>query len=281
MGKTHISWATDVWNPWVGCSKVSRGCQHCYAERMAHRLQADPKVQGYEGVVDDQGHWTGKVNLLLERFQDLLHWKKSRKVFVCSMSDPFHEAVPEGAIWNLLRVASRCPQHTFLFLTKRPERMVEVLQRYTAVNQAPSNAWMGVTIEGQKEAERRLPLLWRVKTRLGLTTFASAEPLLEKINLYTLDRYPFCDSSRCFKPIVEAIDWLIVGGESGTNYRPMNLDWARALRDQCHKAGVKFFYKQAGGRYPGQGEVLDGHLYREWPEELELKPKKLVVGDVR
>lgn len=227
---SKIEWTDTTWNPVTGCSKVGQGCKFCYAERIFHRP--------YPGrdFTDVQCH--------PERLTDPLTWKKPRRVFVNSISDLFHVAVPFHFIDKICGVTHACPGHTFQILTKRPERMLEY-DRWVAANNPhakswPPNVWLGVSVEDQKTADERIPLLLQAPAALR---FVSYEPALGPVDFC---RYldPSCSAfNRCEGAHVE---WLICGGESGPRARPSHPDWFRAVRDQCYAARVPFFFKQWG-----------------------------------
>lgn len=247
MGKTRIEWATDVWNPVTGCTRVSSGCDHCYMFRQWPRLHA-MGVRGYEGSPD--------VPVLHpERLGEPARWKKPRHIFVCSMSDLFHSSVPFEFIMKVFCVMESCPRHTFQVLTKRPGRMAYFANTLWCHESRswPSNVWAGTSLEAMQDGNRflagRLQLLSEVPATVR---FVSAEPLLGWLNLQ-----PWLDGT---------LHWVIAGCESGPGARPMHPDWVRSLRNQCQTAGVPFFYKQAiiDGRKVGCPE-LDGKQYREMP----------------
>lgn len=247
MATTKIEWATDVWNPVTGCQKVSQGCKNCYAERLAGRFWGDRKF------TDVQVH--------PDRLDQPLKWRKPRRIFVSSMSDLFHEDVPTSFIGDVVDVMGSCPQHTFMILTKRPQRMADLWR----INSAPggvlsgglSNAWLGVSAEDQKTADERIPYLLQTPAAVR---FLSCEPLLGPIDL----GFPFVSDNPLM--VQRHVDWVIAGGEGGPGARPMHPDWARGLRDQCVSAGVPFFFKQWGGvRKKAAGRMLDGRTYDEFP----------------
>lgn len=221
------------WNPWQGCHKVSTGCKNCYMFRDKLRYGQDP---------------TKVVRSAKATFNAPLKWKEPHTIFVCSWSDFFIEEADKwrDEAWNIMRAA---PQHTYLILTKRPERITENLPPDWGPDWL--NTWLGVTAEDQEWADIRLSILRHVPAR---TRFVSCEPLLEQI---MLDKY------------LGWLNWAIIGGESGSDARPMDLDWARALRDECAEAGVAYFYKQAGGNRKVDGvwggRVLDGRTWDEYP----------------
>lgn len=294
---SNIEWTQSSWNILGGCSKCSIGCEHCYAERMTHRLGHNPATPQYAGLTDAQGRWTGEVRLFPGKSQEPRGWKKPRRVFVQSMGDLFHEKVPVGWITHALDTIQACPQHTFLMLTKRPENMRKALYgvwdqdsgrtwQYQSENHVIPNLWLGVTVCNQEEADEKIPLLLRIPAAVR---FVSIEPMLGAVRLWRwmLGRNAMCDCSRSLSknggiPSIEpeyeihtacsecgqpwekytGIGWVICGAETGPGKRPMNLNWARDLRDQCVAAGVPFFFKKdsSGNRY------LDGKLWEEYPE---------------
>jgi len=239
---TAIEWTDETWNPVTGCTKVSPGCDHCYAERITNRF-------GGPGAFDT-------VVLHPERLGKPLRWRKSRMVFVNSMSDLFHDDVPDefiGRVWQVMGAAS---MHTFQVLTKRPGRMASLLNEriLTHIPVLPNwplpNVWLGTSVEDQKWADIRIPKLLDAPAAVR---FLSCEPLLGPVDLRI---YPG-----------SWVDWVIVGGESGPGARPMHPDWARSLRDQCVAAEVPFFFKQWGGRIPkAGGRELDGRTWDAMPD---------------
>ena len=239
---TKIEWATnadgvpgETWNPVTGCTKISEGCEHCYAERMAKRLR------GRCGYPADNPF---RVTLHPERLGIPLHWKKARTVFVCSMSDLFHQDVPLTYNDHVFNRMARCPQHRFLVLTKRPEPMREYLLGYRPSEPLP-NVGLGVTVESQDHEDRIAHLL----ACPAAMRFVSVEPMLGGMAIGML-----------------GIDWVIGGGESGPGARPMDPRWARDLRDQCVAAGVPFFFKQWGGVHKKKhGRELDGRTWNQRP----------------
>lgn len=211
---SKIEWTEQTWNPITGCSKVSPGCKHCYAETMAKRLQA-MGTPGYENGF--------KVSLLPERLSQPKHRKKPTMYFVNSMSDLFQEEVPFAFIEQVMAIVEETPWHTYQILTKRSARMYEYFETHTV----PDNAWLGVSVEDKKYGKPRISDLQAIKAK---TRFLSIEPLLENLGRIGLGN----------------IRWVIVGGESGLNARPMKESWILSLRDQCEKANVDFFFKQWG-----------------------------------
>lgn len=271
--KGGIAWTDTTWNPIRGCSRVSEGCRNCYAERMAARF-AGPG-QPYEGLVTD-GRWNGKVRLVREHLLDPLHWRRPRRVFVNSMSDVFHPEVPDDDILRLFMVMREASQHSFELLTKRPERMRYLLSNWLPAAEAAArgnlelsppppapNIWLGVSVEDQATADRRIPPL--LKTPAAVR-WVSCEPCLGPIDL---DPWIGCtceDPQGC--PGVAGdgcpgLNWVIVGAESGPHRRPMSPDWVLNLRDQCHAAGTAFFFKSWG--IPGREPLLEGKLCQQYP----------------
>jgi protein gp37 len=255
MSKTKIAWATDVWNPTVGCTKLSAGCKNCYAERIFERFNTGQKFS--------------EVRYYPERLDQPLHWKKPRRIFVDSMSDLFHEDVSSLFIDQVFETMHLAYWHTFMILTKRAERMYSYIsQRYLPNRLAVlPNVWLGVTTEDQKTADGRIPFLLQTPAAVK---FISVEPMLGSVSLAGLDD----DTYRPWLDIhawKAALDWVICGCESGPGARSMDLDWARKLRDQCQAAGVPFFLKQA---------KIDGKLVKMPPidgkiwDEIPLKSNK-------
>lgn len=241
---SRIEWTEQTWNPTVGCTKVSPGCKYCYAEGMAGRLQA-MGTPGYERGFE--------LTLLPQRLQDPLKRKTPTTYFVNSMSDLFHEEVPFSYIDQVFDVITRATQHTFQILTKRADRMAE----YFEGKKAPSNAWLGVSVEDRNYGVPRIDHLRKVNAAIR---FLSVEPLLEDVG--TLD--------------LTNIHWVIVGGESGPKARPMKEEWVESVRKQCETSDVAFFFKQWGGwgadgkkRAKKQnGRVLNGRTWDEMPANL-------------
>ena len=266
MGRTAIEWTDMVWNPVTGCSKVSSGCKHCYAERWFERFR--------HGLVKNElrDGWRRRkftdVRIHPERLEQPLHWRKPRRIFVNSMSDLFHEAVPDEFIAKVFGRMRSCGWHTFQVLTKRPERMQNFLSRckswsgWMTHNGNPpscyggdgeivggddrwptSNVWLGVSVEDAEHLGR----IDELKACAAAKLFVSLEPLIAPVP--TLGEY------------LDGIDWVICGGESGPKARPMHPDWARSVRDQCQDAGVPFFMKQMSDRAP----IPEDLMIREYP----------------
>lgn len=239
---SRIEWTERTWNPTVGCTKISPGCKHCYAETMSRRLKA-MGTPGYEnGFV---------LTLLPERFEDPVKRKKPTVYFVNSMSDLFHDKVPDDYIERVFQVIEQTPQHTYQILTKRAARMARFFRKRTV----PANAWMGVSVEDQKYGVPRINHLRKVPATIR---FLSVEPLLENVGQLDLS----------------GIHWVIVGGESGPKARPMEKAWALAVQHQCEDQNVAFFFKQWGGwgadgkkrAKAANGRELNGRTWDEMPE---------------
>jgi len=234
MNRTRIEWTEATWNPVTGCSKVSAGCRHCYAERMARRLQAMGQGNYRNGF---------KVTCHAHMLEAPLRWKKPQIIFVNSMSDLFHREVSTAFILEVFGVMRAAGQHQFQVLTKRAERLARLSER---LPWGP-NIWMGVTVENS-DYSYRMDLLRRTGAEIK---FLSMEPLIETPGRLGL----------------EGIDWVIAGGESGPGARAMQTDWVRSVRDQCLDQGVPFFFKQWGGvNKKKAGRVLDGRTWDDWPE---------------
>lgn len=238
MAQSSIEWTEMTWNPTTGCSKISQGCKYCYAEIMSKRLQA----MGIEKYKD---------NFEVRTHPDALKvpytWKKSKIVFVNSMSDLFHKEVPLSFIQKVFKVMRENPQHVFQVLTKRAERLLELDSKLKWSH----NIWMGVSVEDQKVVDR-IDLLRETNARVK---FLSLEPLLGPLPNLNLEK----------------IDWVIVGGESGHNPRPIEVEWILDIQEQCEKNDVAFFFKQWGGKNKKKnGRLLNGKTYDEMPE-IELQ----------
>lgn len=321
---SKIEWTTETWNPMVGCSKVSAGCQNCYAINHAHRLAGNPntKISGvYDGLTERRGdrtEWTGKVNFVPERLELPLKTRKPTTWFVNSMSDLFHESVTDEQLDQIFAVMALTPHHTYQVLTKRPQRMLEYCTdrfRSRKILEAAQrlgvkglidpgmvipiypygHVWLGVTVENQKAADDRIPLLLETPAAVR---FLSCEPLLESIDLSGFA--PFCweridpeMTRQLFEmfggPLPEdslndiegnkRIDWVIVGGESGHGSRPCDVTWIHSIVNQCAAAEVPCFVKQLGanvrslpvdygnfGRGKGKMNILE-----QWPPYLRVR----------
>lgn len=278
--KSGISWTDATWNPVTGCTKVSPGCAHCYAERVAERFR-DVKGHAYERGFD--------LQLRPERLDQPVRWQRRRMIFVNSMSDLFHEDIPDDFIAQVFDVMwHRAPRHTYQVLTKRAERMRDFCRIYYGDQKPPMNIWLGVSVENQVMADRRIPFLLEAPAAVR---FLSCEPLLGPLDLsrwigpglLTLEmsqqlegfaktrdgamwNVPFGNVRHEF----HGLAWAIVGGESGPRARPMDMDWARAIRDTCVPAMVPFFFKQVGGvTSKSGGDRLDRRQWRQMPLEFD------------
>lgn len=344
---TSIEWADEVWNPTTGCTPVSEGCRNCYAASFAHRGLTEAH-RGLTVMRDGRAVFNGKIKLHEDRLTIPLRWRKPRRIFVDSMSDLFHESVPFEFIDKVFAAMTLCPQHEFLILTKRPERMAEYLDlstdnRYEGIGREAlrmsggdhsgllelplANVWLGVSCEDQATADERIPHLLRCPAAVR---FLSCEPLLGPLDLEstvgTRTECPTCGEKfemGCLSQVIyhdgdhsgekpngtpvrpsgvrlNPIHWVIIGGESGPNARPFNVQWARDIRDQCKAAGVPFYLKQLGAM--PVDENLDGDLTRgvvdmemdcrraisdrkggdmsEWPKDLRVRemPKEAIGG---
>lgn len=233
MAESHIEWTDSTWNPVTGCTKISAGCKHCYAERMSKRLRA----------MGQPNYRSGFKLTTHDHMVDLpKRWKKPQRIFVNSMSDLFHEDVPLEFILEVFKTMREADWHQYQVLTKRADRLEELDSKLPWASQI----WMGTSVEDDK-------VRWRIECLRNTTAavkFLSLEPLIGALK--DLD--------------LTGIDWVIVGGESGAGARPMNPDWATDIRDQCLEQGVAFFFKQWGGVQKSKaGRILDGRTWDEYP----------------
>ena len=242
-----IEWTEQTWNPSAGCTKISAGCKNCYAESMAIRLQA-MGVEGYENGF--------KFNIVKSRLFEPLKRKKPTVFFVNSMSDIFHEKMPQVYLDEIFKVIKQTPQHTYQILTKRADRMFQYLSK----REIPKNIWLGVTVENKKEG---LPRIDKLRHLNASVLFLSVEPLLEDLGKINLDN----------------IDWVIVGGESGNKARPMDKSWVINIKKQCEEKDIAFFFKQWGTWGSDKvkrnkklnGKEIDGQIWQQYPETIEEK----------
>jgi len=259
MAKSKIEWTEYSWNPVTGCSPVSEGCQNCYARRMAYRLR------GRCGYPEDEPF---RVTMHLDRLDQPLKWKKPRMVFVCSMSDLFHENVEPTFIQDTFWVMEKAPQHIFMVLTKRPDNMRKLLHVfYSGGHELPKNIWLGVTAENQARADERIPILLQIPAAVR---FVSVEPMLGPVDLelylpyvqhplreeWHRNGYHIRRLNRGIQSNV--LDWVICGGETGPGARPMCPDWVESILYQCKEAGIPFFFKSWGDWAPWYGDEDDG-----------------------
>ena len=330
---TTIEWTDKTWNPVRGCRRVSPGCENCYAERVAHRFSGPGQPYAGLTVLGSKGpRWAGHAVTVPEKLDEPLRWRKPARVFVNSMSDLFHEDVPDSFIAAVFGVMASSPQHTFQVLTKRPERMrkwfarqvgpcewdetreimcdpiediidaagralvgtqsgaLERLAddeaRFALLRWPLPNVWIGVSVEDQKRADERIPLLLETPAAVR---FLSCEPLLRPVDPFTViarwqDRTSHAE--RQHLPLGRPLlDWVIVGGESGPGARPFEVEWVRAIVRDCRYAGVACFVKQLGGRPYLAPHLIDGAAVlnplrlaspkggdpAEWPEDLRVR----------
>ena len=236
---SKIEWTEATWNPVTGCTKISEGCKHCYAATMAHRLHAMHNPRYFNEF---------KVTVHEDLIRKPMEWKKPQRIFVNSMSDLFHDEVPDDIILKVFDTMNRCSQHQFQVLTKRPERLLALDERLKWT----SNIWMGVTVEGN-DYLYRADLLRETGAKIK---FISAEPLLEDISNIDLTE----------------IDWIIVGGESGHGSRPMEKEWVLSLQSIANESGTAFFFKQWGGvNKKKTGKLLDGKIVQQYPIITDAK----------
>jgi protein gp37 len=240
--RSAIEWTEVTWNPVTGCDRISSGCDHCYALTLAKRLKA-MGVAKYQHDGDPRTSGPGfGVTVHHDAINEPYRWRSPRVVFVNSMSDLFHARIPLSFVRDVFDVIADTPQHTYQVLTKRSLRLLRLAEQL----RWPPNLWMGVSVENAA-AMARIGHLRQVPTTVR---FLSCEPLLGPLD--DLD--------------LSGIGWVIAGGESGPEYRPMQLDWARGIRDACQRAEVPFFFKQWGGRTPkALGRELDGQLWDQMP----------------
>lgn len=240
--RSGIEWTEVTWNPVTGCDRVSAGCDNCYALALAKRL----KAMGADKYQNDGSDITSGpgfgVTIHPPALKQPYTWKSPKVVFVNSMSDLFHAKVPLSFVQDIFDVIADTPQHTYQALTKRSHRMARVAGRL----QWPSNLWMGVSVEDETAVDR----IDHLRQVPAAVRFLSCEPLIGSVGSLDLD----------------GIGWVIAGGESGPNHRPMDPSWVESIRDQCVEADVPFFFKQWGGRTPKQGgRTLGGRLWDEMP----------------
>lgn len=294
-GPSPIEWTDATWNPVRGCSRVSEGCRNCYAERVAARFSAAGQpFAGFARRVGKEARWTGKVALVEEALDWPLRRRKPMRIFVNSMSDLFHEDLPDEVIDRVFSVMALARRHTFQVLTKRPERMRRYCDSialrwgyeprgrdndgfdFLAHHQFLDNVWLGVSVEDQATADERIK--WLIATPAA-KRFVSAEPLLGPVDLTDI-RFGYSLGKETRGSVLDGLgkpnrkgygvlldhhlDWVICGGESGPGARPMHPDWASSLRDQCADAGVPYFFKQWGEWLPGpQGGALLEHQHAD------------------
>lgn len=275
--KTGIEWTDATWNPVVGCRKVSEGCRNCYAKSL-HDLRHKAYHEG-KRMPEQYAEPFEYVRLLPKRLDMPLKWRKPRRIFVNSVSDLFHDAVPDDYIALVMQTIREAHWHTFQVLTKRARRMFAWYERWTHEypgfdGRLPNNLWLGVSVENQSAADERIPYLLEIPNG---RRFVSCEPLLGPVNLRAaIDRenrviYDGLDSMRTeydqsghtFPEPYTKLHWVIAGGESGRNARPMQAVWARSLREQCQETGTPFFFKQWGEWCENDQAQVQGRLAKE------------------
>lgn len=257
--ETNIEWADSTWNPFIGCTKISPACDHCYAERWA-------KMAGRD--------FSRVSRAAPATFQAPEKWREPRRIFVCSLSDFFHPDIFHGDREEAIDVMKEAPQHTYMILTKRPHLIQGLLLASSWANGLPDNVWLGVTVESQA-------FTWRIREMLNIPAgkhFVSCEPLLGLLDLKMYASFSRLLSVKITRDMktgemqctVPRINWIIAGGESGRGARPMHPDWPRGLRNQCAAARVPFFFKQWGEWFPvtrdQEHRRLDGKEYNEVPK---------------
>jgi protein gp37 len=239
---SEIEWTDATWNPVRGCTKISPGCKHCYAETFAERFR------GVKGHPYEQGF---DLRLVPTKLAEPLRWRSPKMIFVNSMSDLFHDDVPEDYISAVAKVMVTAKWHTYQVLTKRSERLKRLLNSKLSFAAKQSHIWWGVSVEDQKYGVPRIADLQKAKASVR---FLSVEPLLEDLGTLNL----------------RGVGWVIVGGESGAGARPLKKEWVASMRDQCQVAGIPFFFKQWGGvRKSEAGRELDGRTYDEFPGRIQ------------
>lgn len=239
--ESSIEWTDATWNPVRGCTKISPGCKHCYAETFAER---------FRGVKDHPYEQGFDLRLVAEKLGEPLRWRTPKMIFVNSMSDLFHDAVQDNYIDAVTRVMVAANWHTYQVLTKRSERLEKLLNSKLSYAARQPHIWWGVSVEDRKYG---LPRIAKLQNADAAVRFLSVEPLLEDLGKMNLD----------------GLGWVIVGGESGPGARPMKREWVVSVRDQCRRARVPFFFKQWGGvRKSTSGRKLDGRTYDEFPRRV-------------
>lgn len=296
---SKIQWTDESWNPVVGCSRISPGCKNCYAATAAQsaRLQ---QFEQYQNVKN----WDGEVAFVESQLHKPLKWRSPKRIFVCSMSDLFHENVPDEWRDRVSAVIEKCPQHTFQILTKRPENALKYFQNKTFKETCEAtpdfnlrwkflpNVWMGVTVENQQMADKRIPLLLQIPAAVR---WLSVEPLLEDIDFLDTSvvfveqamhsknpqswEWDFIREQGAWEDfdILSALNWVVVGGESGRNARPCAIDWLTSIVQQCKNANTPVFVKQLGSNcctLPGLAygyKDRQGGNIEEFPQELQVR----------
>ncbi|AZO36335.1 MAG: DUF5131 family protein [Mesorhizobium sp.] len=249
MAETSIEWTDATWNPVAGCTILTAGCMNCYAMRMAARLEAmgQEKYTGLTRKTGGRAKWTGKIHLDRKALSIPETWSKPRRVFVNSMSDLFHSDVPADFIADVWRVMADTPRHTYQILTKRPDRMIEIVPTLARL----SNVWLGTSVEDSRVLHR----IDELRQVPAAVRFISFEPLIGSVAGASL----------------KDIQWAIVGGESGPKSRYMDPAWVDEIKSACRGAGTAFFFKQWGGKNKkAAGRLLNGQTYDEMPSEARI-----------
>ena len=252
---TKIQWADATWNPFIGCTKVSPACDNCYAEAWARRCG-----RKFSKVVRSAG----------PTFRAPLAWKEPKRIFVCSLSDFFHNDILRADRHDAIHVMRTAPQHTYMLLTKRPENIKAQLAGTVWAAGLPDNVWLGVTVENQEQADKRIPILLESQAKVR---FISCEPLLGPVDIlgYVGATWGQLNTGKF-------LHWVIAGGESGFDARPMHPAWARSLRDQCAAAGIPFMFKQWGEYAPSPDGGLPDYLPSSAGYYFEIPPYLSKVG---
>lgn len=252
--RSSIEWTNATWNPVTGCTKISRGCDNCYAERFAERFRGVAR-HPFESGFD--------LTLRPERLDQPKKWRQSRMIFVNSMSDLFHKGIPRPYVDSVFNTMEQADWHSFQVLTKRSSRMRSYVNGRYAGGTAPSHIWLGVSVEDRA----RLSRVSHLQATAAATRFLSLEPLLGPLGSFSLS----------------GVHWVIVGGESGPGARPMNIEWVRAIRDQCRSDGVPFFFKQWGGFSPKSGgRSLDAREWNQFPRStatVTTSPEVVIAAE--
>ena len=269
---SKIQWCNATWNPIIGCAKISAGCQNCYAEKMARRLSTMPVTEwSYRNVIDIHGKWNNATFLNDNTLEKPFTWKTRKLVFVCSMGDLFHESVPFAWVDEVIRVIRWTKRHTYLFLTKRPERMRDYFSTYVPEKYLMDNGdtlenlWLGVTCENQRMADQRIPILLQIPAK---GRFVSVEPMLGWVNLSGWLGSINCLYRNCLYPTtLNKIDWVIAGAESGPGRRPCKIEWIEQLITDCENLNIPIFIKQifAGKKKISMPEI-NGKTHNQFPK---------------
>jgi protein gp37 len=251
---TKIEWTDETWNPITGCEPISEGCENCYARRLFGR-----NLWRYDFTPGTRH---------MERFSEPGEWKKPRRIFVCSMGDLFHDEVSFSDILDVMSLARTYSRHTYIFLTKRPERMAQYVKEYER-NRLPDNVWLGVTAEKQKRADERIPILLQIPAAIR---FVSVEPMLEAVDLseWLSPCSYYCDHDADgggHRPQRSKLHWVIAGPETGPGKRLCKTEWLRDLYLECDNAGVPFFLKKHD-----DGKPVNSASLQQYPENYEAHP---------